>query len=97
MKRYLIDVYASEIPLNAKQRRDDISATTEDWINAKGRTQCYQFQLQGDSLQDLAEQFSRLHSHNTQLKRETQWSRFQRPFLLALSGYLHVIWTGLML
>jgi hypothetical protein len=54
MTRYLIDVYKVEIPANG-ERRDDISEATEDWLEKISRTQCYQFQMQGNSLTEIGE------------------------------------------
>lgn len=59
MIRYLIDVYRVDIPDNGIVR-DDIVEATEDWLEKYGRTRCYQFQLQGGSLKEVAEQMQKL-------------------------------------
>jgi len=58
MTRYLIDVYKVEIPSNGIVR-DDVTEATEDWLGKLGRTQCYQFQMQGDSFGELAEKLAK--------------------------------------
>ena len=54
MKRCLVDVYEIYIPENGK-RRDDIAETTEDFLN---RDRDFRFQLQGNSLKEVAEKLS---------------------------------------
>lgn len=53
MTRYLIDVYKIDIPENGG-RRDDLTEATEDWLEKHGRPKCYQYQLQGDTLSQVA-------------------------------------------
>jgi hypothetical protein len=58
MTRYLIAVYKIEIPENGT-RRDDIAEATEDWLGKHGRNACYQFQMQGNSLNEIGERLAK--------------------------------------